>query len=133
MGEIQYTDADILGSIRHLGDTLNRTPVADDVRSHEGSGVPDLETIRRRFGSWSIALSKAGFVPKYNLSQEATIESILSFMFHHAGRQPTKRECTAENGLPASQTIRNKFGTLSSAMDIATKLYEEKTASSKDV
>lgn len=55
-----YTNKDILEYLIGIRKLLNRTPTSRDLNKFPG---PAPRTVIRRFGSWSIALKKAGMRP----------------------------------------------------------------------
>lgn len=118
----KYSDTELITLLQMFAKQLGRTPIADDIKSAD-STMPDITTYERRFGTWHNALHAADLEPKYNKPKEKLIGEIVAFMLSHEGRLPRKRQFTRSNGLPAAQTLRNRFGSVSEAQLMAAVQY----------
>ena len=111
-----FTDHELLDELRVVGGKLAGQPLT--MEAFKPLGRMNPETIRRRFGSWSAALEKAG-LPVTPLgrrySDEQYFENLLGVWTHY-GRQPTYGEMDKSPSHIPSGAYEAKWGTWKKAL-----------------
>jgi hypothetical protein len=69
-----YSEEQLITHIKDLGKELDRVPSMKDMRS--ANNRPTVATYQYRFGSWNMALTKAGLTPRKKYDLDFLIEKI---------------------------------------------------------
>lgn len=131
-----HTDNELINELRRIAKLLNKEFVSVyDFRKH--SAISNDATIARRFGSWTLALKKAGLSvsPSYRerYSTEYLFENMLNVWTHY-GRQPTKDEMDEPPSNVTSACYARRFGGYRKALEafVARMNKEEEKEGSDD-
>lgn len=108
----KYTDEALLEKIQRFVKQKGRAPQPGDIC--KGAGGPSYTTYRRRFGSWTGALQRAGL--SVNIRPKTPASSLIKEFIKQNGRPPRVRELKPENALPSYRTICHKYGNLGKAL-----------------
>lgn len=111
-----FTDDELVDELRRVGRQLAGQPLI--IEAFKPLGRMNPETIRRRFGSWSAALEKAGLSVAplgRRYSDEQYFENLLRVWTHY-GRQPTYREMDRAPSQIPSGAYETKWGTWRKAL-----------------
>lgn len=76
---------------------------------------PSSITVRTIFGSWNAGIEAAGFSPTRRYWQPQSIIAALKDFGEEEGRPPSQQDLARVAGLPTAQTLRNHFGSVSTA------------------
>lgn len=117
-GGRRVDDDALLADLRDLADRLGRPPKFEEMWK-EGEHSPT--TYRRRFGSWSAALSAAGFEPRRFRSEripERRLVRALRRLASQVGGVPRKRDMD-EAGRYSGSTYYNRYGSWADALATA--------------
>jgi hypothetical protein len=113
------TDEDVLKELQRIAKLLNKNTVGiEDIRSH--SDIMSEWTVRRRFGSWTKAMKKAGLEisewhkPAY--SDEEYFENLLNVWTQY-GRQPLYGEMSVAPSKIKAFTYARRFGNWRKALE----------------
>lgn len=111
-----FTDEQLVQELKHVSLKLDGAAVTIEAFSRHGR--VNVETIRRRFGSWWKALEKAG-LPISNLgkrySEDDYFENLLNVWTHH-GRQPSYGEMDQPPSRIPSGAYEARWGTWRKAL-----------------
>ncbi|MFW6158578.1 MAG: homing endonuclease associated repeat-containing protein [Planctomycetota bacterium] len=109
-------DKELLDELRRCARRLGRDTVTIAQYRENGRGHPC--TVRRRFGSWTKALARAGLQPsrsKIGISEEELFED-LRVLWISLGRQPKYSEVGSPNSRYSAGTYQNRFGSWTKAL-----------------
>jgi len=104
----QYSDAEILDHIRRVGDGEAPTQ-----REFDADGrAPSTGTARNRFGSWSAAVTAAGFETRpARRPRQYTDDELLDHIRRVGGGEgPARDEFNADEDAPTASTVARQFG-----------------------
>jgi 5-methylcytosine-specific restriction endonuclease McrA len=111
-----FTDEELLAELRTVSEKLGGAPVTVELFSQHAA--VHAETVRRRFGSWWMALKRAGLSIS-NLgkrySEDDYFENLLTVWTHH-GRQPKYGEMDQPPSCISSGAYEAKWGTWTKAL-----------------
>lgn len=113
---VLFTDEELLSELRSVSEKLRCTPVT--VEAFLPLGRMNPETIRRRFGSWGVALDRAGLAISSlgrRYSDEQYFENLLAVWTHY-GRQPKYGEMDRPPSSISSGAYEAKWGTWRKAL-----------------
>lgn len=128
-----YTDHELLDELRVVYGQLTGRPLTIDVFKPLGRMNP--ETIRRRFGSWSAALERAGLSVAplgRRYFDEQYFENLLAVWAHY-GRQPTYGEMDKPPSRIPSGAYEAKWGTWKKALLAFIERAESEPAASSNL
>ena len=111
-----FSDKELLGTLKKLNIRLGRTPIMKDFASEKG--LPEATVFKDHFGSWNNALKLAGLEVKYPL-RKWTKEELLYKLRKKAtklGKCPTQRDIDKDSSMPAKGNYRKYFGTFNNAV-----------------
>ena len=121
-------DEELLDEICRVADSTDSDGAPTISEFNEHSDTSD-STIRRRFGSWNEAVTKAGFEPNQSgpgpRYSDDELAAELRRLRDTVGHPPTKSEMN-EQGAYASATYKNRFG---SWMNALTETFDDVTES----
>jgi len=123
----QLPDEAVLAELNRLAKHLGKESLTvEDLRNH--SALMSEGVVRRRFGSWAIALEKAGLKisEHYNrrYSNEEYFENLLN-VWTHFGRQPLYREMDVSPSVISSGAYENRFGNWRKALEAFVALMNQ--------
>lgn len=125
-----YTKDELIQELKDATDKLGKVPSFHEMNNMDDT--PRAETYRRRFGSWSKALSMAGFEERAEAEREYdpdyTDDELLNYLTDYMedhGRRPYIRDWKELNDVPDHRTIRNHFGSWMRACWLAKKRLEK--------
>jgi hypothetical protein len=110
------SDDELLDDMRRCAKAFGKDTITGSEYEDIGKAHPD--TIRRRFGSWSKALTLAGLRPhggRRGITDEELFENIKS-LWISLGRQPGKSEVKKPSSLFSVKPYQNRFGTWTAAL-----------------
>jgi hypothetical protein len=120
--EAKIPEADLLAELQRLADDHGGRPTVETMNNH---GNYWASTYKRRFGSWSAALTEAGFkLADARTEPRISEEELLAELHRLAdelGEPPTFQQMS-DVGAYASRTYVNRFGSWSAALE---KAFEE--------
>lgn len=122
------SDEDLLNDMRRSAKELGRETVT--MAEYEQIGNAHPSTIQRRFGSWPIALQRAGLQPsrsKIGISDQELFENVRS-LWIALGRQPRYAEVKAPSSQFSAGTYENRFGSWSKALQAFIAWVNSETA-----
>jgi len=121
-------DEELLDEICRVADSTDSDGAPTISEFNEHSDTSD-STIRRRFGSWNEAVTKAGFEPNQSgpgpRYSDDELAAELRRLRDTVGHPPTKSDMD-EQGAYASATYKNRFG---SWMNALTETFDDVTES----
>lgn len=102
-------DEDLLDDLKAVASDLNTSTVTIDQYNERGKF--HATTLTRRFGSWFVALDKAGLekTRNLNISNEELFENIVS-VWTCLGKQPKYNDLTRETSKYSAGTYEKRFG-----------------------
>ena len=112
------SDADLLADMRRVALELGRETVTFSEYAQHGQG--HSSTIQRRFGSWFLALEKAGLQPSRSaigITDDALYENLRT-IWMILGRQPRYSEIKKPASQYSAGTYENRFGSWSRALEL---------------
>lgn len=112
---VVFTDEELLNELRSVSARLGGSVTVD---AFQLLGRMNPETIRRRFGSWGIALKRAGQAISplgRRYSEDRYFENLLTVWTHH-GRQPKYAEMDSPPSSIPSGAYEAKWGTWRKAL-----------------
>lgn len=116
---IQFSDEDMLNSLRNFYKENGRTPKSSDFKGK----MPSVDMISKRFGKWSTAIELAG-LSKVLRHNEYTKEYLINCLFdyyHKYEKVPTAREMKRKD-YPTIHSYIHHFGSFKNAL-IETGLF----------
>lgn len=108
----------LIDKIHKLTKKMGRVPTSQEFREHYGGY---LNSIRTTFGSWKVAVERAGLKLDY-VRQQRTYEELtdsLRNFYEKYNRTPTGADMRNEDSLFSPSTYKNHFGTLNNAREEA--------------
>ncbi len=114
----EYTDEELLDSIRDLADELGGR--APSIREHDSRGEAGTCTVRERFGTWSAGVEAAGLEPlgRDRVTRQECVRALRK-MAGDLGRRPRAREASEFDYAPSHGTMVDRFGTWNAALEAA--------------
>jgi hypothetical protein len=106
------TDDQLLAELRRVADELGTDTLTRELFRRHANGVNDAG-VARRFGSWSVALRKAGLTLAAHgrrWTEDDYFENLLSVWTHY-GRAPTYAEMNLPPSRITNGAYANRFGT----------------------
>lgn len=115
----QYSEEGLLEMLRHIAERLGRAPTSSELALMDN--VPSAATYANRFGSWTVALERAGIKGKQvrRGRKRYTDKDLLSRLKDAAdqlGRTPRIKDIVGMEGFPSPLTYRNRFGSWTAAL-----------------
>jgi len=106
------TDEEVLDELRRIAKALNKESITfEDVRNNSEILAP--EVVRRRFGTWTSGMEKAGLkvteMYQRRFSDEECFENLLNVWTHY-GRQPVYSEMKSSPSEIGPDTYKRRFG-----------------------
>lgn len=103
----QIPAEDLLHDLRRIGEELETTPTAAEMREH---GTHSVSTYLERFGGWNAALEEAGFVPQHqqSISDQELLDE-LRRLHDECESAPTGKQMQHE-GAYSKQLYIDRFG-----------------------
>lgn len=110
---------DVLHELQRIAKLLNKeTVTVEDVRGH--SNVMSVGVVSRRFGSWTLAMQKAGLKVSEGFrrayTEEEYFENMLNVWTQHGG-QPTMREMNIPPSKISAAAYQGHFGSWRKAQE----------------
>lgn len=112
-------ESDLLGDLKTVSRKLGKRGFTE--REYNSNGLYSANTIRRRFGSWNIALECAGLKPSgswYNIPKETYIQDVRR-VADLLGKQSLTKADYDDNGKFSSAAISSKFGSWFKVLEAA--------------
>lgn len=110
-----YSEESLLNELRRVAKLLNKNTLTE--REFDQHAKVSSATIRNRFGSWSIALKKAGLtVHRVANIPDTELFAELERVWNQLGRQPYWREMT-KLGQFSAETYARRFGSWTKAAE----------------
>jgi len=109
------SDEELILDLQRVAKAFNWDAVSQS--QYEEHGVYAWSTLKRRFGSWNKALSKAGlsFSNEVNISEPRLFENVL-VLWQHYGRQPRRRELEFPPSTISQSPYNRHFGSWTAAL-----------------
>lgn len=113
-----YSRSDCITSIKSFYKTYNS--IESSVYTEKG-GIPDLNTIITKFGSWENALKSAGLMEKKDKCAHYTLEDCLQALrnFHSQYGKTSSRVYRTSDFLPSYAYITKNFGSWNHVLQMA--------------
>ncbi|MBI3582134.1 MAG: HNH endonuclease [Nitrospinae bacterium] len=110
------TDEELIADLRRVASELKKTSITNS--DYGERGKYHIATYLRRFGSWFIALEKAGLEKSrnFNITQEELFQN-LEEVWIKLGRQPRYSEVKIPLSKYGGKTYENRFGTWRKALE----------------
>ncbi len=105
-----YSDDELLAELRRISQKLNGQPVT--TKAFDQYASMHSATVRERFGSWQIALKRAGLqIPRLGIrySDDDYFENLLTVWTYH-GRQPKYGEMSSPPSRISANAYERKWG-----------------------
>ena len=117
--DAEIPEAELVEELQRLGDELGKSPTVEAMNT---DGKYWASTYKRRFGSWSAALTEAGFEPadarmEDQISHEDLLTAIERLAVEVDG-PPTFQDMD-DRGAYAARTYVNRFGSWNAAVEAA--------------
>ena len=105
----------VLAALRELADELGRVPRSADLAGYPG--MPGVDTVRKRFGSWAAAIGELGAAPYRVVQSDGELIAALRAARQELHRPP--RPSDLQLGRPRAKTLRRRFGSWQAALSAA--------------
>ena len=127
----KYTDSFLLSELVRYYNENNKSPRQCDI--HTKFGYPPISAYYDNFGSFSIALEKAGLkVNKCGKYSKKELISILQSFYNKYGYSPSKKDINDMENAPSAETFVSYFGTWNNALKAANLEEHPKKEFSKE-
>lgn len=116
-----FTDNELLNYLKDFYEKNGRVPVASDFKNNPE--YPNVDTYRKRFGSWSKALILVGMdiYKKVRRNKIYTDDELLNYLkdfYEENGRIPVKNDFENNPGYPGFSTYQKRFGSWNKALKL---------------
>ena len=104
---------DLIKDLTSVSEKLGKSPTMEE---YNNNGKYEVSVFCRRFGSWNQALLKVNLVPNNREWTELELYTNIENVWHHLGRQPTRRDMDKEYSNISSGAYKRRFNTWTNAL-----------------